>query len=683
MNDFTLLQNAIGAAATGQTIDLSGAFDWTATNAAAAYAASTATSPTGDIRGVALPDGVNSLTITSSASNATITGVGDSTDAAYNAFVLSAVSGVGATGNDNLTISNLNIDNFESGVMLGWNGAGVFNGTLVKNDTITVAGNSDNNQADGFQSIAVYFTNGQNQTMTGNTIDFMGNGTRTAGNGEYSYGFQNSTTGGTGYDGLSIDHNMFQLLPSAVGGAEVVTGVWENGHNDDNASHISISDNQFLGIQGQRQLDVGLQLSSQTSNMPIDGNTFTDVKYVYWVGPHNGDLPSDQFTFTSNVLTRVGDANGVFLQNRIDNNAPADVITINWDTNNTIDGFSGIRGLNELSTQATGQSRAAGGATDLDAVVAVGPIPVDFVNANWGSPGRFANPLAAPDGTPGPIAYGFNTFTTIQDGVNAVDVGGTTNVLPGTYAENVTVSKNLTLTGITPTGTTASPPTAIIQPAGGDGITIGDPASNVTVADLKITGAANGINASNLTTLNLSDLTLTGNTTAGGTISNVTTVNDTPLTGGTGAAETITGSSIQRGSDDVVNYSGVTNLNVTGSDGSDTFDVTPAAATTILVDGGLPTPPAAPGDTLNVNLVGATGASLSGTFNPVSGYSGTWTFTNAAPINFADIETVVQGPPTITSPATTTFAVGIAAVTVATSGSPTPRSPRRALCRPT
>ncbi|HVX12146.1 MAG TPA: DUF4214 domain-containing protein [Pirellulales bacterium] len=642
VNDFTLLQNAIGAAASGQTIDLSGPFDWTTTNSSAAYAASTNTAPTADIRGIALPDGVSNLTITSSAQNATITGVGDSTDAAYNAFVFSAVEGAGATGNTNLTISNLAINDFESGVFLGWNNGGTFNGTLVKNNTITLAGDSDNNQADGFQSIAVYFWNGQNQTMTGNTIDFMGDGTRTTGNGAFSYGFQDGTTGGTGYNGLSIDHNIFQLLPSAVGSTEVITGVWENGHNDDNASHITISQNQFLGIQGQRLLDNGLQLSSQTSNMSIDSNTFTDVKYVYWVGTHNGDAPGDQFTFTNNVLTRVGDANGIFLQNRIDNAAPGDVITINWSTNNTIDGFTGIRGLNELSTQATGASRPTGAASDLDAVVAFGPMPVDFVNSNWGSPDRFSNPLTTPDGTPGPIAFGFNTFTTVQDGVNAVDVGGTTNVLPGTYAENVIIDKDITLTGMTLTGTTALPPTAIISPAGGDGITIGAPATDVTVGDLEVTGAATGIVASNLSALNLSDLTLTGNTVAGGTLTNITTVNDTPLTGSTGATDTITGSSIQRGTDDAINYSGVTNLNVTGSDGSDTFDVTPGATTTISVDGGLPTPPATPGDTLNVNLAGTTGASLTNSLDPVSGYFGTWSFTNAMPVQFSDIETLAN-----------------------------------------
>lgn len=640
VNDFTIIQNAIGAAAAGQTIDLSGTFDWTKPNAAAAYAASNLTADPGhDIRGAALPDGVNNLTITSSNGTAKIIGAGDSTDGVYHSFVFSAVQGVGATGNNNLTISNLNVYNFMSGVTLGWNNGGAFNGTLVKNNTITVAADN-NNSLNDVQGIAVYFWNGQNQTMTGNTIDFMGDGTRTIGTGARSLGFQDGTTGADGYQGLSIDHNIFQLLPSAIGGHETVTGIWENGHNDNTGTHISIADNQFLGIQGQRQFDIGVQLSSQSTNMAVDGNTFTDVKYVYWVGAHNGDVNGDQFTFTNNTLTRVGDANGVFLQNVASDASPPYTVTINWGTNNTIDGFTGIRGLNELSTQATGASRPNGAATDLAAVDAFGPMPADYVNGSWGTQGRFTNPLAAPDGTPGPIAFGFNTFNTIQDGVNAIDPAGTVNVLPGTYAENVTIAKNLTLVGVTPAGAPASPPTAILQPTSGDGITINAPATNVTVANLAITGADNAINAAGVTTLNLTDLTLTGNS-SGGDISNVGTLNDTPLTGGTGATDTITGATIQRGTDDTINYSNVGNLNIIGSDGSDTFNVTPATTTAISINGGLPTPPALPGDTLNVNSAGLTSPALSYS-TTADGDRGKFTFGNAAPVNFQAIETLAN-----------------------------------------
>jgi uncharacterized repeat protein (TIGR01451 family) len=139
--------------------------------------------------------------------------------------------------------------------------------------------------------------------------------------------------------------------------------------------------------------------------------------------------------------------------------------------------------------------------------------------------------------------------------------------------------------------------------------------------------------------LNLSDLTLTGNTTAGGTITNVPTVNDTPLSGSTGATDTITSTTIQRNSDQALTYSGVTNLTVSGSNGSDTFNVTPSTSTLITIHGNNPTPQGpAPGDTLNVDLTGLTNPTLTDTFDPATGYSGTWKFGNAVQVAFDTIE---------------------------------------------
>ncbi|HVX63306.1 MAG TPA: hypothetical protein VHC19_21975, partial [Pirellulales bacterium] len=365
-NDFTRLQNAVGAVAAGQTLDLSGTFDWTSPFAAAAYAASNADSATSDLRGVLLPSGVNNVTITSSGSNATIKSGGDFGDNIYSSFLFAA-DGPSAQGNDNLTIENLNLEHFESGIMLGWNATGQFNDTLVQNNTITVAG--DNGYV---QNIAVYFWHGTNQHMLGNTINFEADGTNTdpVWGPASSFGFQDGTTGGTGYDGLEIENNTFQLVGSSFT-SETVTAIWENGHNDDNSSHITISGNQILGIQGVKDIDHGLELSSQTSNMQIDGNTFTDVNDVFYADHSVGASVGDQFTFTNNILTRVGGADGVFLQNVTDDPTPVH-IQINWNINNTIDGETGVRGLNELSTQATHASRPTSAASDIDAVVAVG-----------------------------------------------------------------------------------------------------------------------------------------------------------------------------------------------------------------------------------------------------------------------------------------------------------------------
>src|SRR5207302_1574944 len=45
------------------------------------------------------------------------------------------------------------------------------------------------------------------------------------------------------------------------------------------------------------------------------------------------------------------------------------------------------------------------------------------------------------------LTFGVNAFATVQDGVNAIHSGGTVQVAAGTYAENVTINKALSLIG--------------------------------------------------------------------------------------------------------------------------------------------------------------------------------------------------------------------------------------------
>ena len=298
-NDFTVLQSAIGSAVSGDIIDIQGTFNWNETNAAASYGASIATSSSTDIRGIRLPDGVNNLTITSSTNNAHIIGKGDYGTDIFDAFLFANDStSPAATGNTNLVVEKLNIDDFEAGVVFGWNGTGTFNGTTIRNNTITLGGDNE-----GLQNIALYFTVGTNQHVTGNTFNYQGDGTRTTGSGARSFAFQNTTSGGTGYDGLLFDHNVFQLAASSTG-VENDYGIWDNGHNDDNNSHISITNNQFKGRQGIDDFDRALVLSSQTTNLIIDGNTFTDVDNVLYEDDFAGPSLGDRFSFSNNVLTR-------------------------------------------------------------------------------------------------------------------------------------------------------------------------------------------------------------------------------------------------------------------------------------------------------------------------------------------------------------------------------------------
>ena len=96
------------------------------------------------------------------------------------------------------------------------------------------------------------------------------------------------------------------------------------------------------------------------------------------------------------------------------------------------------------------------------------------------------------DADPGPnyvpATIGVNAFATIQGAVDHADAAGTVLVNPGTYAETVTISKNLTLDGASGVASDV-----VIDPVGGDGITI--TSDGVTIRDLRVTGAVNGIAA--------------------------------------------------------------------------------------------------------------------------------------------------------------------------------------------
>ena len=130
-----------------------------------------------------------------------------------------------------------------------------------------------------------------------------------------------------------------------------------------------------------------------------------------------------------------------------------------------------------------------------------------WVSGNWVDDTNPAGPLtagdtvAAPTGETAPnlgsgtLIYGVNAFSTIQDGVTNVDTGGTVYVLPGTYVENVTISKPLTLSGAGQTGSSA---TTIIPSfagaVGGSTFAAGCSnlilvqSSNVTIEDLLLDG---------------------------------------------------------------------------------------------------------------------------------------------------------------------------------------------------
>ena len=90
----------------------------------------------------------------------------------------------------------------------------------------------------------------------------------------------------------------------------------------------------------------------------------------------------------------------------------------------------------------------------------------------------------------------------------------------------------------------------------------------------------------------------------------------------------------------VLSLAGVADLatiNLFGVLGDDTFDVTPAQAASINVVGGVPTPPASPGDQLNVNTAGTTNPRVNRIIL-VTGFSGSYQFDDRLPVSFAQVE---------------------------------------------
>ena len=438
-NDFTVLQNAVACAVDGQTIDLSGSFDWTATNALLGYTDSYQDSATVDLRGAMIPSGVDNLTITSLLEDATITGAGDIVDGIYDSFLFTD-DAAAVPGNTNLTISNLAVFDFENAFMFGWNATGIFDGTLIDNNNIELAGDDESTQ-----NIAIYFWRGIGQSITNNVITLRTDGTdstRAA-----SFGFQNATSGGTAYDGLQIDSNIIQVSDS-IPTTALTFGIWENSHSDPDTADIAITNNQFLGNSGD-QFDRALLLSSQSDGLVISGNTFDYVDNVYYVGPGQGPTAGDSFSFSGNMLTNVGGPDGIFLQNfspyRATPLSPEVTVQIQWNLDNSIDGETGIRGLNELSIEATHASRASSAATDIDAVTGI-PVPAAvFVDDTWVGEGRFVDPDGI--GLGDELAFAYNAFDTIQGGVDAVTPGGVVNVAAGTYQENIVVNKIVSILG--------------------------------------------------------------------------------------------------------------------------------------------------------------------------------------------------------------------------------------------
>ncbi len=149
-----------------------------------------------------------------------------------------------------------------------------------------------------------------------------------------------------------------------------------------------------------------------------------------------------------------------------------------------------------------------------DSLIATGNIlsipSVVYVDDSWDGTTAWDDP----DDAESASAFGYDAFSTIQDGIDAVEVDGTVNVAAGTYTESLTVEKSLTIIGVGDT--------TIINPAtDANGIDI--TADSVTIQNLKITTTSSGdssnlainLQGTNGVTISGTTIETTGNTAMG------------------------------------------------------------------------------------------------------------------------------------------------------------------------
>ena len=748
-NNYRRLVNAIDCLQPGQTVTLSGIFDWTEANAAASWAlGNDGVASTADDFSLAVRPNLNNVTLTAAAlGSATIQGPGDVASAN-----LEGVFTFDGGDNQNWTISNLQIFDFDLaiGMFNGAGGSDAYNNTQILNNNIRIPAdlNATAAPADVNQNIGIHFSFGTNQTIQGNTIDIAGDGVSNSGSGTFasSVGMQSNTSGGSVYDGLLIDNNAINILNAQSADPERILGIWENAHG--HSSDITVSNNDFVNLAAGNNAALNLQRafrvtshSSASSTVTYTGNTASGANIGFeWLASSN---------FAGNQAVRLW-------QNTLTNNATGVLVQSNGIANvyqNTITGSGAGGGVHVITggltgsvpvTNAVQENFISGGSGDgilIDATAgAIGSI---FNNDLSGNAGLGVNNLSAglvnasanwlgsntPAGAAGEVSANVDYTPWLDVGTDisattgfqgsfdvlhvdddstqagaigriqeAVDLatGATPTVVihAGTYLESVAANKaNLTLDGATGIASDV-----VIDPSAGNGITIS--ADNVTLLDLRVTGAVDGISASGVIgptltnvqsdnnsdsgislsnvsgttalasvvttgnagsglvvnggqTLNLSDLTITGNGN-GGSISNVTTLNFTGTTGNVDDVITASGSSLQHTRDplgaNVVNQTlqlaNVANLNLFGDSGNDTFNVTPDATMNILVSGGPPVFPTLPGDTLN--YLGA------GTILPSGIGDGTIVGVGVQPLTFTSIENLTGGPFDIPAPGSIT-----------------------------
>lgn len=235
---------------------------------------------------------------------------------------------------------------------------------------------------------------------------------------------------------------------------------------------IIISNNTLDGLDGSAPGSIGIDLSArgageiqQVSGVSITGNVIRDV--ALGVFSNRPTVLGSGINATSNAFTG------------ITNKAVAFSGTGNMNASGNWYGSNVLATVNGLISGTVDYSPYLNLGTDASGAVGFQPtyssLTVVSTGAQTGASGR------------------------IQEAVGLLTAGGTINIGAGTYAENVSVNKNLSLIGNSPSDT-------FINGGSGVGVSIINPTTAVTLQNLKIAGNPTAI--SNTTSPTLATVTL-------------------------------------------------------------------------------------------------------------------------------------------------------------------------------
>ncbi|HEV7428397.1 MAG TPA: hypothetical protein VGQ46_18730 [Thermoanaerobaculia bacterium] len=465
-NDYRRIQNALNAAANGDTIILSGTFDFTAPFAAAAWAAGNdGIAGNADDYEVSAPRGVNNVTLTaSSLGSATIQGPGDLPALDLEGFLVFDASLAPGGGAQGWTISNLRILDFDLSIGMFAVGVSDYNNTTITNNFIRIATdlNATVAPSDTIQNIGIHFSFGTNETISNNTFNVPGDGVSNGANLSSTVVMQSNTSGGAVYNGLNIFGNVTHVLNAQSANPQVILGIWDNCHA--HSSNINITNNSFLndavGNSPALNIERAFRVtshSSATTTVNYTGNTMSGANIGFqWISASNftGNLPVN---LIGNVVTSCD--TGVFIQSNGVAHLDTDVIS-GSGAGGGVHVVTGLLSASGANTNGIFRTFVTGGSADgvhIDATAGAITAPMtqnDFSNnTGFGLNNQSATGISAT------LNYwGSNIAANVAAEVNGnvtfdpwlasgTDISGIVGFQPFIWATTTTVANKTTLIG--------------------------------------------------------------------------------------------------------------------------------------------------------------------------------------------------------------------------------------------